>query len=177
MPDWNYLAKDQTYGPVNTGQLQALLRTGTIPPETPVWREGMSDWAPANSLTDFRGAISRTSRLLQGSQDAQEDLQQNKVYAIIAYISILFVVGLVVAPQSRFARYHANQGLLLCLLGFLVGALASTLGFMPFVGKYAGKIGYALGLGCTILMILGIVNAARGECKELPLIGKYNLLK
>ena len=177
MPDWNYHANGQSYGPVDTAQLQALLRTGTLPVETPVWREGMGDWMPANSLPDFRAASSRTSRLLQGSQDAQEDVQQNKAYAIIAYISILFVVGLVVAPQSRFARYHANQGLLLCLLGFLVGALVSALGFMPFVGKYAGKVGYALGLGCTVLMVLGIINAARGECKPLPLIGQYNLLK
>lgn len=177
MSDWNYLVKGQIYGPVDTAELQTLLRTGTLPSETPVWREGMGDWMPANSLGDFRAATSRTSRLLQGSQDGQDDVQQNKVYAIIAYISILFVVGLVIAPQSRFARYHANQGLLLCLLGFLVTALVSTLGFMPFVGKYAGKVGYALGLGCTILMVLGVVNAARGECKELPLIGKYNLLK
>ena len=104
-------------------------------------------------------------------------MQQNKVYAIIAYIGILFVVGLVVAPQSRFARYHANQGLLLCLLHFLVVALVKVLEFLPFVGRYAGKTGSVLALGCGVLMVLGIIHAARGDCKPLPWIGRFNLLK
>ena len=35
------------------------------------------------------------------------DVEDNKVMAILAYIWILFLVPLLAAKNSRFARYHA----------------------------------------------------------------------
>jgi uncharacterized membrane protein len=32
-------------------------------------------------------------------------------------------------------------------------------------------------LGITVLAIIGIINAAKGEEKELPLIGQFKILK
>ena len=47
------------------------------------------------------------------SEFEQEDINQNKVMAVLAYIGILVLVPLLAAPNSKYARYHANQGLLL----------------------------------------------------------------
>jgi uncharacterized membrane protein len=46
--------------------------------------------------------------------------------------------------------------------------------FIPFLGWL---ISFALYIGCFVFMILGIVNAIKGEMKELPLIGKFTILK
>src|ERR1035437_3247453 len=40
-----------------------------------------------------------------------DDVEKNKAMAILGYI--FFVIPLAAAPKSKFARFHANQGLLL----------------------------------------------------------------
>ena len=39
------------------------------------------------------------------------DVQSNKVMAILAYFGILFLIPLLAAKESAYARYHTNQGL------------------------------------------------------------------
>lgn len=97
------------------------------------------------------------------------DIEANKGMAIIAYI--LFFVPLIAAKNSRFAMYHANQGLTLFLL-FL--ACNVVLGILSFIGWFLLPL---VNLALFILMVLGIVNAAQGQAKPLPVIGAYTLLK
>lgn len=52
--DWYYLEGDQQKGPVSEDAIVSLARTGTIQPETLVWREGFDDWHPYSQLA---GAI------------------------------------------------------------------------------------------------------------------------
>lgn len=47
MTEWYYSDAQRTqHGPVSAGDLAALHTKGQLPPETLVWREGMSDWKP-----------------------------------------------------------------------------------------------------------------------------------
>ena len=105
--------------------------------------------------------------------DAQ-DVANNKVMAILAYFGILFLVPLLAAKDSPFARFHANQGLLL-FIGYIVVYVIYFVLLM--ISPMVGMIASILFLGLFVLAILGIINAAKGEMKELPLIGKYRLLK
>ncbi|MFD0697021.1 DUF4870 domain-containing protein [Paenibacillus sp. GCM10027628] len=97
------------------------------------------------------------------------DIQNNKGAAIIAYI--LFFVPLLVAKESKFAMYHTNQGLTLFLTAVLVNVI---LGFVPIIGWLLLPLA---NLAVCILAILGIVAAAQGQVKPLPIIGSYTLLK
>ena len=90
--------------------------------------------------------------------------------AILAYIGILVLVPLFAAKDSPFARFHTNQGLLLLIL-HLIGWVLS---FIPYIGWVACGI---INVVCFVLFILGLINAVRGDAKELPLIGKYRILK
>jgi len=99
----------------------------------------------------------------------QEDIEKNKAMAILAYI--IFLIPLLAAKESKFAMYHANQGLVLFLLALAVNVVG---GIIPFLGWFV-----ILPLGnllVIVLAILGIVNAAKGEAKPLPLIGGIKLL-
>jgi uncharacterized membrane protein len=97
------------------------------------------------------------------------DIQSNKAMAILAYI--IFLIPLLAAKESKFAMYHANQGLTL----FLVAVIANVvLGVIPIIGWII--LPFA-NLGITVLAILGIIAAAQGQGKPLPLIGAYTLLK
>lgn len=112
------------------------------------------------------------------SQFDPQDINDNKGMSVLAYIGFLFLVPLLACPNSRFARYHTNQGLVLFLLEFALGVVTSIFTFIPVIGPIIGGLLSAVGgIFTLVLMILGIINAAQGQAKELPLIGKITLLK
>ena len=96
-----------------------------------------------------------------------------KVFGVLGYIGILFLIPLL-AGKTEFSRYHANQGLVLFIADAVAGVAATALAFIPFVGWIASSV---LGLALFILAIMGIVNAAQGEMKPLPVIGGIQILK
>ncbi len=108
------------------------------------------------------------------SQMDPMDISANKGMSVLAYFGLLFLVPLLAAPNSQFARFHTNQGLILFIVDMVAGVIAGILSIIPFVG---GILSGVLVLCITVLMILGIVNAAQGKAKELPLIGKFRILK
>ena len=105
----------------------------------------------------------------ENNVDFTKDAQDNKGKAIVAYI--IFFIPLLAAKESKFARFHANQGLNVLLLSIAVSILGA---FIPFIGWVISAGG---SIGCIVFVILGIINAANGEMKELPLIGKINIIK
>jgi uncharacterized membrane protein len=97
------------------------------------------------------------------------DIEKNKGLAIVAYI--IFFIPLLAAKDSRFAMYHANQGLLLLLTALILNLIS---GLIPIIGWF---IIMPLGnLFVFILFIIGIINAAGGKARPLPLIGKINII-
>lgn len=98
-----------------------------------------------------------------------EDIEKNKTMAGLAYI--FFFLPLLACPDSQFGRFHANQGLLLLILA-LGGNM--ILMIIPIIGWMLMPI-YALGI--LILAIMGLVNGFSGKAKNLPIIGKFRLLK
>jgi len=97
------------------------------------------------------------------------DVEKNKVMGILAYI--IFFIPLLAAKESKFAMYHANQGLVLFLLGVavsIVGSIIPILGLVIIL-----PIGY---LAWLVLAIIGIINASKGEMKVLPVIGKIRTI-
>lgn len=97
------------------------------------------------------------------------DIEQNKTMAGLAYI--LFFLPLLVCPDSKFGRYHANQALLLLILSF---AGSTVLTIIPIIGWLLLPLFI---LGILVLAIMGLVNGFNGKVKALPIIGKFQLLK
>ena len=192
MSTWRYVQNGQPSPPVDASALSALLTNGTLPPDTYVWKEGMANWLPAQSLPEFancRPASPPAVPPIPGagnpapqnppslSGSVAEDIEKNRAFAILSYLWILFVVGLIAAPNSKFAKYHANQGLVL-FLASIIGAVSCTvIGFIPFVNFVLLIAVPLLWAGWLVLTILGIVNSAGGQCKPLPLIGHFELIK
>ena len=130
-----------------------------------------------NSENAYRQATDFMSNVPDHSAEyTAEDMEQNKVYAILAYIGILFLVPILCAKESPFARFHANQGLVLFLFsivcGIVVGILKVVLWYIPFV---SALLTMAEGLITLALMIYGIYNAATGKAKELPILGRIKI--
>ena len=195
MSTWKYDQDGQPQGPVETPALLALINNGTLSGEVLVCRAGMADWVPARTIAELGFSSSPaspapvpTAGAGGPSADASSppasaagadaaDIEQNKVFAIIGYLGILFLVPLLAAPNSRFARYHANQGIVLFIATVVVTGVFFVLGHIPVLGRVFGFVGYLVWLFAFVLMVLGIVNAANGKCQPLPVLGGVQLLK
>ena len=112
----------------------------------------------------------------------KSDIEENKIMALLSYIFFLFLVPLFAAPNSKFAKFHANQGCVLFILEVLFAVITTVLGFaigwIPVVGGIVcWAVGVVFGVCILAMIILGIVNAVTGKAKELPIIGRIKILK
>ena len=103
--------------------------------------------------------------------------------SILAYWSILFFVPLVAYKDSKFARFHAGQGLTLLLfsIAYWIAAVIVSAIFTAIsvgLGVAIASLLYLAGLVIiVILVIMGIVNVCKGLMKPLPIIGNINIIK
>lgn len=99
---------------------------------------------------------------------AQTQQNNDVMMAVLSYF--LFFLPLVAAKESKLAIFHANQSLVL-LIGWVISAF---IGVVPVLGWIASPL---LGLAVLILWIMGVIQAAQGQMKPLPLIGTIKILK
>ena len=101
----------------------------------------------------------------------RQDIADNKFLAIFCYFGILTIIlALIAKPDSRFVRYHANQGLIVVVLA----AAATVVGIIPILGWIAAGVAGIFSLVCVIL---GVINCVNGRAKELPLIGAIRIIR
>lgn len=99
------------------------------------------------------------------------DVSETKYLSLFCYLGIFFAIfALVAKPHSQFVRYHANQGLVLTLLGFACGIVM----IVPVLGWIAGAVGSIFSVVCVII---GIINCCKGKAKELPIIGRITIFR
>lgn len=93
--------------------------------------------------------------------------EKNIGMAILAYI-IFFIPLLTDAKKDPFVKYHVKQGLVLFICGIVVWIVGSVL---PWELLIVIKL---LNLFLIVLMVIGIINASKGEQKPLPVVGKFS---
>lgn len=110
-----------------------------------------------------------------------EDIAENKGMAALSYLGILVIFPLFMAKESKYARYHAGQGLALLFASAAYSIAYSVLAGLLLSVSWEFYLVLGLvrlaGLAFPVLAVLGIVNALTGKEAELPLIGKIRLLK
>lgn len=114
-----------------------------------------------------------------------DDAQANKGVAICGYFGLLWIVPLVTtAKHSPFAKFHANQALMVFLTSvairfviWLFKTIVFALTYSWVIRTFMRWISLAGSACCLALMIAGIVFAAQGKMKELPVIGQIHIIK
>jgi|GEM_PF-2403255 len=115
--------------------------------------------------------------------DEQADIEKNKMWAGLAYL--LFFLPLVTdAKTSKFARFHANQGLLfLITYAAIIITLSIVIAIINIVvGNYwVWLICWLIEVAViAVIIVFGVINmvaAFQGKWKKLPLIGKFTIIK
>ena len=88
-----------------------------------------------------------------------KDVQENKTIAALSYVWILCLVPLLGKRNSKFAQFHAKQGLVL----FVIELIASLLMWFPLFGQL-------LILALVVVSVMGIVKTLNGEWWKVPYI-------
>ncbi|MEX1027431.1 MAG: DUF4870 domain-containing protein [Candidatus Paceibacterota bacterium] len=99
------------------------------------------------------------------SRGNTSDEHSDTLLGVLAYLSILFLVPLLLAKDSSFAQYHAKQGAAL----FVVQFVTMMIMVVPVIGWIIGFLVWILWI---ILAFIGIMNALQGKRKPLPFTGE-----
>lgn len=75
-----------------------------------------------------------------------------------------------VAGDKDGAKFHLNQALVIWLAGIILGIVA----VIPILGWIVGLVGSIFLFVCWIM---GLVYAIQEQEKEVPILGKFKLLK
>ena len=177
-PEYQQPYQQQPYG-----QPQQFEQNGyeQYPPQGQ-YGEPEYDAPPAANGGDFQAKLEAVNNTPDSTKKfSKKDIEQNKVMAILAYFGPLVFIPMFAAKDSRFARYHTNQGLVLLLASiaysFATFIVTFILTLIWWRLSFVGSILNFLSIVFFLLAVLGIINAANGKAKELPIIGKIKLLK
>lgn len=133
------------------------------------------------------GSIADSTATTYETVSEQKDAEDNKLMGILAYI--LFFIPLIVGPKdSKFVKYHTNQGFVLFITAIawviiekiLSSILVAIFVRVPFVWALFSILLWVLSLVTYVfaaLAIIGIINVVNGQKKPLPVIGGFQILK
>ena len=92
------------------------------------------------------------SKLMEACEDSDNakdtttsyDVESNKAMAVLSYLGILVLVPLLGAKNSPFARFHTNQGLILCIATILYSVAMTSNIHINFIKRVRrGGVSYA----------------------------------
>ncbi|MFH0987610.1 MAG: hypothetical protein V1841_01815 [Patescibacteria group bacterium] len=92
----------------------------------------------------------------------EQKKEKNTGMAILAYV-LFFIPLLTDAKNDPFVKYHVRQGLVLFIAWIVAGVLGSIFWIIAWI----------LPLLVFVLWIIGIMNAANGQEKPVPVIGQF----
>ncbi len=104
-------------------------------------------------------------------QNQPVDLSGNKGMAILAYLGPLILIPFLTdAKNDPFVKFHLKQGLVLIIASIGWSILTS---FIPGLFWGFRMLLSFVSFGFLVIDIIGIINAATGKMKELPIIGGF----
>jgi uncharacterized membrane protein len=132
-------------------------------------------FSTCEATSNYDTASTNSTKASKATKAKKANGESGKEIAIIAYIT---AVGLIIAlvlnaeKKNPFAKYHIRQslGLFLTAIIFSIGISMLSL-FLPII--IGSLLSLMLGVLILALLVMGIINAANGEQKPLPLFGKF----
>ena len=116
-----------------------------------------------------------------------EEVKKYKTASIISYIPLvcLYYIATNKYKESNYLKFHVNQGVTITLgfvIIFFVDKILSSIfsSGSLVINNTPGLISimlYILYFVLLLAMFFGIINTANGLSKEIPIIGKFKLIK
>lgn len=132
----------------------------------------------------------------EGSVNNNVKKDDTKVYKILSYIGILWLVGLFCSKKDdKSVRFHVGQGIMITICVAILYIVVTIINNLVIANMFKeasifglsiisptglaimGFLNFAVSAIAITLEIIGIVNAVKGQDKELPVIGSHAFYK
>lgn len=133
--EWFYLQGGQTRGPVEQSAFVSMVLAQQLPIETEVWKDGMTDWIPANRVS---GLLPMQSGINGGTQNPSVHSSNN------GSVSSSEKVDTIVIRSLTEGRPWVN---FLAIMGYIWGALAFCAAILSIILAARAKAGPLLASG------------------------------
>ena len=102
---------------------------------------------------------------------------KTRLCCVLAYFSVLFFLPLVFCPGNERAKFHANQGLVLCITVAVANVLIAVACLFIHSPEVKNAIYTIFNLLAVCFSILGVLHVCREEERPLPIIGNIKIIK
>lgn len=97
-------------------------------------------------------------------------MMSKKVTDVVAYLTWIGLIIAFVAGDREASKFHLNQSLVI----WLAGIVLSFIGIVPILGWLVALVGWIF---LAVCWFIGIISAASGTEKEVPLLGRFKILQ
>jgi fumarate reductase subunit D len=100
---------------------------------------------------------------METSPKDEVEIREGKVFAVLAYLSILCILPLILKKENHFAFFHGKQGLVL----FIAEVAALVVGVLPIIGQVIFQTSVFI---FGVISIWCIIQVLRGAYLKIPII-------
>jgi len=142
MSKWHCTISDKKYGPVSSEQLRQWVAEGRLRPEDYVWCEGMTDWAPYNTIAELNYAAVQQPTYVQAPvQQGNGMAVAGMVLGIISIVTVCLwpisvicaIVGLCLSAAGKSRSNTTNTGSGMAVTGIVLSCIALALVVLLFI--------------------------------------------
>ncbi len=128
-----------------------------------------------SQLNDGDKACGNCGEPVPGAVRSSGSASSNQtLMGILAYLGVFALIPYLVKDQTPFVRAHAVRGMNLLLLEVIAVVAAGIFSWIPVLGDILSGL---VGLASFVLSLIGIINVANKDDKDLPFIGTIRLIK
>ncbi|MCB1103693.1 MAG: hypothetical protein H7A44_05515 [Opitutaceae bacterium] len=100
---------------------------------------------------------------------------EDRTVAVLTYLTIIgFIIAIVIHANKKTAlgAYHLRQGLGLTVTGLVLWVAGMIIAFVPVLNLVM-LLWPFISIGLFILWLFGLIAAAQGQQKPIPLLGEH----
>lgn len=108
----------------------------------------------------------------------QDEVKRNKGMGVVSYLGILVLIPILAGDKtSEYVKQHVNQGFVLFIINAVLEFAERIFEHVVLIGGILSWAANIMDFALFIIMIMGIVSAARGTRKPMPIIGNIRIFK
>ena len=127
-----------------------------------------------SQLNEGDKACGNCGEPVPGANHATSSSSNDMWMGILSYLGVLALIPYLVKDQTPFVRAHAVRGINLLILEVIVWVAVGVFSWVPILD---GILSTLAGLASFVFSLIGIINVANKEDKDLPIIGSIRMIK
>src|SRR5580704_16710890 len=96
MHDWFYRLEGREEGPISEEDLKHIFDSGVLSLDTPVWRDGLPDWIPAEECQEFAKVLKNDPASIV--TNAANPKSKTILIGVVVCVLVAMIAAVVIRP-------------------------------------------------------------------------------